>query len=315
MNSLDTRIQQALQAQAEQLTEQDLTPMQPPSGSQPRSGWSLPILAAAAVALLVTGGTVAIRAATGPAHRPDGPAAGPTHTEPGTGVPTPTSNAPTPNSTGPTSTVAPTPGSTGPLPTQTPSGQPVPTPIGMPAGYEPLWPLDADGHGRPAGDASSTALAFTRQYLWLTEITTVTSSRYDGQNAHIGVGYRNPAGQLATAAVLHLIRVGTASGGTWEVVGSDDTTFTLEQPAYGSSVSSPMTVGGRITGVDENIRVIVRSQAHGAQGSGVGVPAGGQAAPWHTTVSFTGGGVWTVVAVTGGHVQSVERFAIQGVHA
>lgn len=31
-------------------------------------------------------------------------------------------------------------------------------------------------------------------------------------------------------------------------------------------------------------------------------------------MSFTGGGVWTVVAVTGGHVQSVERFAIQGVH-
>ena len=202
------------------------------------------------------------------------------------------------------------------MPTRSATGQPqpTPTPIGLPAGYEPLWPLDADGHGQPAGDAGSTALAFTRQYLSLTEITTVTSSRYDGQNAHIGVGYRNPAGQLATAAVLHLIRVGTANGGTWEVVGSDDTTFTLEQPAYGSSVSSPMTVGGHITGVDENIRVIVRSQAYGAQGSGVGVPAGGQAAPWHTTVSFTGGGVWTVVAVTGGHVQSVERFAIQGVH-
>ncbi len=315
MNSLDTRIQQALRAQAEQLTERQLTPMLPPSGHQPRSGWSLPILAAAAVALLVAGGTIAVRAATGPAHR--GPAAGPTGTvapTPTTPVPTPTSTAPTPTGTAPTptGTVAPTPTSSGPLPTPTPSGN---QGIGLPAGYEPLWPIDASGHGEPAGNAPATALAFTRQYLSLTEITTVTSSRYDGQNAHIGVGYRNPAGQLATAAVLHLIRLGTANAGIWEVVGSDDTTFTLEQPAYGSSVSSPMTVGGHITGVDEYIRVIVRSQAYGTQGTGVGVPAGGQAVPWHTTVPFTGGGVWTVVALTGGHVQSVERFAIQGVHA
>jgi len=308
MNSLDTRIQQALRAQAEQLTEQQLTPMLPPAGRQPRSGWTLPILAAAAVALLVSGGTVAVRAATGQAHH--GPAAGPTRTEPGSSGPAPTSVAPTPShtSTGPTSMVMPTPVS--PLPTPTPNGQPF---VGLPAGYLPLWPIDASGHGQAAGNASETALTFTRQYLGLNEITMVTSSRYDDRGAHIGVGYRNPAGQPATAAVLHLLQY--AGNGPWEVVGSDDTTFTLEQPAYGSSVSSPMTVGGHITGVDDYIRVIVRSQAHGAQGTGVGVPAGGQATPWHTTVPFTGGGVWTVVAMTGGHVQSVERFAIQGVHA
>jgi hypothetical protein len=37
---------------------------------------------------------------------------------------------------------------------------------------------------------------------------------------------------------------------------------------------------------------------------------------WAATVSFTAapGDVLTIVAQTGGHLQAVERFAIQGVH-
>ena len=212
--------------------------------------------------------------------------------------PTPTSSHPNDSS----STVAPT-----------------PTPTGLPAGYLALWPFDETGQNRgglPAGtDAAGTALAFTRQYLGFTEIDTVTSSRFDAQGAHIGVGYRDPAGQLRTAAVLHLLQDGPVGSSRWEVVGSGDTTLTLEQPSYGSAVSSPMTVGGRITGVDENIRVTVRSLTRGVVGSAPGLPAGGQSTPWHTGVSFTGSGVLTIVAVTGGHLQAVERFAIQGVHA
>jgi len=305
MNTLDSRIQQALQAQAEQLTEQDLTPMQPPQGRRPRSNWTAPVLIAAAVVVLTAGGTVAIRAATEPSHHRTQPPAG-SQPAPTVTAPTTTGSAPAPTASGPASSAQPT-------PTQSATGQPnpTPTPIGLPAGYEPLWPLDAAGHGQPAGDAPSTALAFTRQYLHFTEITTVTSSRYDSKGAHIGVGYRNPAGQLATAAVLHLMQY--SGNGPWEVVGSDDTTLSLEQPAYGSTVSSPMTVGGHITGVDENIHVLIRS-ATGVVGSTAGLPAGGQAAPWHTTVSFAESGVLTIVASTGGHVQAVERFAIQGVH-
>jgi hypothetical protein len=301
MNTLDERIQQALRAQAEQLTEQDLTPMQPPAGSRPRANWTLPLLVAAAVVLLTAGGTLAIRAATAPDHSPAPPAS----------RPAPTGTAPAPTASGPVTTQPPT-----PAPSRSSTPTPTPTPSGLPAGYEPLWPFDAAGSGQPAGDAPSTALAFTRQYLGFTEITTVTSSRYEGQEAHIGVGYRNPPGKLATAAVLHLIRIHTAGdGGGWEVVGSADTTLTLEQPAYGSVVSSPMTVGGRVTGVDENIVVTVRSQTGGVVGRAPGLPAGGDQSPWHTTVSFTGSGVLTVVAYTGGHLQTVERFAIQGVHA
>ncbi len=104
-------------------------------------------------------------------------------------------------------------------------------------------------------DAGQTALSFTRGYLGFNEINIVTSTRTDSIGAHIGVGYRDPNGTARTAAVLHLVRFGTDSDSPWEVVGSDDATFSLEIPAYGSVVHSPVTVGGHITGVDENIRV------------------------------------------------------------
>jgi hypothetical protein len=301
MNDLDTRIQQALRAQAEQLTEQDLTPMLPPRRADSQPSWRLPILAAAAVVLVAVGGTVAIRAATEDASRT--PAPGATQPAPSSAAPS-ISTAPT-QSNG--MTTPPAPASSSPLLRPT-----LPPPSTLPAGYEPLWPIDASGNGQPAGDAPATALAFTRQYLGFTEITMVTSSRYDDRGAHIGVGYRNPNGKPMTAAVLHLLQY--SGNGPWEVVGSDDTLLSLEQPAYGSAVSSPMTAGGHITGVDDCIHVAVRSQAAGVVGRASCAPAGGQASPWYNTVSFTGSGVLTVVAWTGGHLQEVEIFAIQGVH-
>jgi hypothetical protein len=201
-------------------------------------------------------------------------------------------------------------------------------PAGFSLGYQPLWPFAnyAQASGWLAGyrtggsqpwhaDAGQTALSFTRGYLGFTEISLVTSSRTDALGAHIGVGYRNPAGALATAAVLHLVRYGPSADSGWEVVGSDDTSFSLEQPAYGSAVSSPITASGHITGVDESIRLAVRNQAGQLVGGPAQpIPAGGQAQPWHGTVPFTGDGVLTIVASTGGHLQAVERFAIQGVH-
>ncbi len=46
-------------------------------------------------------------------------------------------------------------------------------------------------------------------------------------------------------------------------------------------------------------------------------PAGGNNTPWSATVSYSGAtqGVITVVASTGGHLQGVERFAIQALQA
>jgi hypothetical protein len=73
-------------------------------------------------------------------------------------------------------------------------------------------------------------------------------------------------------------------------------------------------VGGHITGVDENIRVAVRQLSTSTPiGAYCCLPAG--TGPWHASVAFQGATdpTLTIVASTGGHLQQVERFAIQGV--
>lgn len=83
-------------------------------------------------------------------------------------------------------------------------------------------------------------------------------------------------------------------------------------PAYGAAVSSPVTVGGRITGVDERLAVQVRSRQGGLLGRSAGMPAGGERTPWSAQVAYSApaGTVLTLAVSTSGHVAAVERFAI-----
>jgi hypothetical protein len=199
----------------------------------------------------------------------------------------------------------------------------------LPGHYLPLWPFAtgqqvrtweasyrSGGHQPWHLSAQQTALSFTQGYLGYTEVNRVVRSTVGTVDARVTVGYPIPEGsRLATAAVIHLVRFGSGRHAPWEVVGTDDTTLSLTIPAYGAHVSTRMTVGGRITGVDEFIRVQVR-QLSSASPVGVapGVPAGGQNQPWSTTVSTHGPrGVLTIAAATGGHLAAVERFAITGV--
>ena len=164
-------------------------------------------------------------------------------------------------------------------------------------------------------DAGQTALAFAT-WLGFTEIDTVVSVRTDVAGAHVSVGFRTPESVtgVSTAAVVHEVRWGTGNEAPWEVVGTDDTTFSLTDPAYGSEVTSTLTVGGLISGVDENITVQVRTGSS-TVGTICCLPAGGQDTPWSTAVSFSApsGSVLTIAAQTGGHVAGVERFTVTGV--
>jgi len=100
----------------------------------------------------------------------------------------------------------------------------------------------------------------------------------------------------------------------WEVVGTHDTTLTLDTPAYGTAAGSPVAVGGEITGVDESLRVQVRSAgAARPLGDTCCLPAGGERQRWATTVTVHGRGLATIVVSTGGHVAEVERFAVTAV--
>ncbi|SDK29216.1 hypothetical protein [Nonomuraea jiangxiensis] len=196
--------------------------------------------------------------------------------------------------------------------------------------YQPLWPFSgpeevADwerayrAEGREAWrlDAARTALAFTRDYLGFTDIDRAVKTVREGRHARVHVGSTPEEGSRPlVAAIVHLIRYGSGEHAPWEVVGTDDTTFSLTVPRYGASVGSPLTVGGRITGVDESVRVQVR---HPGTAEPVGesccVSAGGENAPWSGRVAFRAapGRTLTVVVSTGGHVAPVERFAVTGV--
>jgi hypothetical protein len=178
-----------------------------------------------------------------------------------------------------------------------------------PGGHQP-WHLDA----------GQTALTFTRTFLGFTELDRVVSSQVVGTQAWVGVGYRDPAGTDRAAAVLHLVRTGTGASDTrpWEVVGSRDTSLTLEQPRYGSTVRSSVTAAGRITGVDESLVVTVRATDGTVAGRLPGLPAGGENRPWGPAtvpIHARPGATLTVVVSTGGHLLGVERFAITGVTA
>ncbi len=316
-NDVDDRIRRALTARADQVTEADLRPAAAPVGAsvrelQPRWRWGLPLLAAATVAALAVGTTLVVSSLQADKAPPAG------SPSPTVSVPGPSATLSTPAPTRPAPSVSAT------KPSSSPAASHPLTPV-FDLGYQPLWPFltfaqaeqwrTSGGGSQPWHlDPGQTALSFTQGYLGFSEINRVTSSKLDEQGAHIGVGYNNPNGQGVTSAMLHLLRFGTAANSAWEVVGSDDTDFSLEQPAYGSTVTSPITVAGHITGVDENIHVWVRSiSSQSAVGEKCCLPAGGQNSPWSLQVSFSGSGVMTVVASTGGHLQQIERFAIQGV--
>lgn len=239
-----------------------------------------------------------------------------------------------PGSPGGTSTSAPAPGTSGASPSTTNGGSPTgsATPPAAPAfGYQPLWPFagvaDArdwqqsyrsGGHQPWHLDAGQVALAFTQGYLGYANVDKVVGTSAAGDATWVSVGFDNPNGQPVTAAVLHLVRISTGSDAPWEVVGTKDSTLSLTKPRYGSTVRSPVTVGGRITGVDENVTVAVHElDLNTLVGQSSGVPAGGDNAPWSTTVFMhpVSGSVLTIAASTGGHVAAVERFAVTGVRA
>ncbi|HEV2255273.1 MAG TPA: hypothetical protein VGS06_18990 [Streptosporangiaceae bacterium] len=246
-----------------------------------------------------------------------------------TATPAPTTGTSAPASAGSSgSAPATTQPPSAPATTQPPTtpGTPAQT-TGLPAGYLPLFPFaslaqarawrasyESGGHQPWHLSPDLTATAFAA-FLGYTEVTQVAGRTVSAGDAHVEVGIKRPDGTISTAAVIHLVLFGSGRYAPWEVVGTDDTTFTLARPAYGSTVSSPARVGGTITGVDESIRVAVHTlSAQGPAGAYCCLAAGGTHNPWSATVTFhvTPGQVITIAAATGGHVAAVERFAVTG---
>jgi hypothetical protein len=203
------------------------------------------------------------------------------------------------------------------------------TPVRRTFRYQPMWPFTSESDAaawqqayRNSGkqpwhlDPGQTALSFTNGFLGFDEIGLVVSKAVRGDEAFVSVGYRADNNPPSVAAVIHLARLGQGADAPWEVVGTRDRSLTLTQPRYGAVAGSPLTVGGRITGVDESIRVDVRQVSTSARlGTFCCVPAGGERQPWSAQVTFQGATDPAVViaASTGGHYQGVEIFAITAI--
>jgi len=216
-----------------------------------------------------------------------------------------------------------------PSPSANPSANPSSAPALPAFNFLPLWPFDSvaqavawQEEARPGGhqpwhvNADETALVFTNTYLQFDTVNRVLGTTVKGDEAWVSVGWRLPNGADTEAAVLHLARIGAGDYRPWEVVGTRDTTLTLTTPAYGARITSPVTVGGRITGVDESLRIQVRgNDRDGLLGETAGIPAGGENRPWSATVSFraSAGTVRTLVVSTAAHAGTgIGRFAIIG---
>lgn len=209
------------------------------------------------------------------------------------------------------------------------TARPIPAEATVAFDHQPLWPFADTGQAHywqfeagPAGhqpwhaDAGFTAVAFAQGFLGFTGIDRVTSTNETGDEAWIGVGYALPEGRDATAAVVHVVRFGSGPDAPWEVVGTrDDDSLTLDTPRYGSRVGSPITAGGTVTGVDENLRLQVRQvDRDGLLGEHCCLSVGGTGRRWSGEVAYDGPGTaaLTLVVSTGGHVADVERFAVTG---
>ncbi len=245
-----------------------------------------------------------------------------------------------PHAVNPTTTTVPATSPTAPstTPATTPAtGAPVTTTTTVPAvaglgSYLPLFPFSSyqdvlrwqaayrSGGQQPWHlDAGATSTAFAAR-LGYSGIDSVTSRRDDSRGAHVSIGFHpnGPGTTPVVAAVVHLVRWGSGAQAPWEGGGTDDPTLPVDRPVYGSTDTSPVTVGGVISGVDENIKVEVFAPTpQGPVGTACCQPAGGTGTPWRMTVTYSApaGRVLTISASTGGHVAGVERFAVTGVRA
>jgi hypothetical protein len=189
-----------------------------------------------------------------------------------------------------TSALVQTPASHGPL---TPSPSPVATPAGggLDHAFEnpALWPFTSAQE--IAGWQSSYPYADDKVALvqhYLGDVLRVPGAALSKPCESCDVVDIAVAGHQGGQAALERYLVGGHPVYTIVTVGQSD--LKLTTPGYGEAVSSPTTVSGRVTGVDESVQVSLVTQDGRVLGTAT-APAGSER-PWTTTVSWSDAG-WT----------------------
>jgi hypothetical protein len=199
------------------------------------------------------------------------------------------------------------PGTTSPSPSPSPSVSPSPSAsprqgiLSVEYTGPAIWPFrstqEADawrGSGtKPwADDPIETARHFVSDYLKLSGVT-----------ASIPSSFPAPADQRAT---VQLTADGRSVGrvqlaayrpeGPWTVVTVGGTDLTITSPATNARITSPQRVTGRVTGVDESIRLDLITFSGLVIGTSF-APAGSEV-PWEGELTWTAKG-WTSGAIVG----------------
>ncbi|MCW2601398.1 MAG: hypothetical protein JWM02_3227 [Frankiales bacterium] len=189
---------------------------------------------------------------------------------------------------------SPSPAAPTPKPSVTP-GRIVPGDYTGPA----VWPFTSHAQARawtPGGsypwaqDSLEVTKHFVSDHLQLTGLTAVQTC----VSCEV-VELRTAAGRKA--AEVALAHFTTARGNrVFSVVSVDGGDLTVTHPAAGAAITSPTSVSGRITGVDENVLLRLVTP-DGTKIAESGAPAG-SAVPWQGTLTWSDTS-WTSAAIVG----------------
>ena len=204
-----------------------------------------------------------------------------------------------------------TPATHGPVqPTSAASCRPTPGPCGTPtpASDTPsigqvraLWPFTTDAeatawqadHGdKPwAGDVLAVIQHFAADYLGARGLTAFQPPGGPNANGGTTVLLMSHGRQVAAARWLRLGQGRVRPVSVTEVT-NNDMSVTAPQPMSG--INSPTSVTGRLTGVDENVRLRLLTSA-GKEIATAGAPAG-SAVPWQGSLSWSDKG-WATAGI------------------
>ncbi|MGI8697658.1 MAG: Gmad2 immunoglobulin-like domain-containing protein [Mycobacteriales bacterium] len=175
-----------------------------------------------------------------------------------------------------------------------------------------IWPFTSladaqawqrSGTGSWHRDAAQTALRFMG-FLQAAEVDRVLADQPEttsiGTGRKVTLGRKLADGTVAAVTVVHLVRLGSGSSAPYAVTVAGAYRLAITAPEIAAPVRSPLAVEGTITGVDESVRVELRTLGRAAPISAPAAAMGGTGTPWQTSVSFPAppSGTATLVART-----------------
>jgi hypothetical protein len=163
--------------------------------------------------------------------------------------------------------------------TTTTSGTTAPPPAGSDT-WTAVWPTAASTIRYATPQAVATG--FAADYLHMGDALVGAFVSGDGRSGEVPVE-TGTTGPVTTVLVRRL-----GSGGSWWVIGAVAASITVTGPAWGATITSPVTLEGNSVAFEGTVQAEVRADDNGAP-LGQGYLTGGSTAmaAFHGTIGFT----------------------------